>query len=1465
VASDRSRKFRSITGRISDIDKQVGSISRTIQNVTDGLGSDSVSADSILSESIGSDAIQIESITADKIAPSVFETASSGVQRVPAPVNSVNYWDLAISGNITGFQDAYFADKENKNVSVSTDGIKFSPEKDTQVILSTAELKEDGLVVLETRTTHGYEIGDYITVTNLGSPLDGEWVITDVPSTTSLCYTLAQFEEPNTNLTDIAYVSIGGDLNDDGSGYQNRIIQKSLINGVVTLVLIDEQDASPTSDAHSYDVGYVVNVNGLGSPYDGDHKITAIPDDQTNAIQYSITNRTIPSYTPRVVLKSGWGNGDFITFDVASSDATNPENSIHNISVNQFVEISGFTTNTGYNQTGQVTGVFGAGTTFTIASTLVPALDEPETGGTYYCYNAEIKAEANSVLFFTAKNPVPTSRNVAISWLSDNPIKFYIVFWDTSFPDTPFFLEVDANNTESIIALSGVNKYLWEVPDEIGYYAVYAEVLAGGDEVTVKECYVFESVGDIGKKVEKISNAFIASLANNANEITFYTTNTHSYEANDSVSLSGLDTISSTLNKNFTVNTVSADRKSFTISAPVVNIEVSTTSGSNLVYTTSVLDPISNITKNVDISGLIYVGQPYTSSNTTAMPNGTVTQILSSQLLSNTKTGLIATLASGANTVTLSSGNTEGITVGQLLTKTSGTGAFGNTGTVYVTGVTNATALTVDATHNTSGSTTFTSSLLNKNYDSFTVANNSGATNSAITLSFYLQETDANANVSLNASSIGGYNKHQTTVLNPSGLKIEEKTGQAINLTDDATDNYLSIYNTDSIAVATIDGTGQGIFANVETAGSVTANTVTVDGTVTSGDVVSNSATIQNLTANVFSATTFSANTDILISNTNTYVIGNFSNATYNNGIAYTNSYLNRLARGIIYNSYWDIPTTNIPSGVQYYGLANGVFKLEDSRAYQMFVGTGGLRITPNKNVAVEILLSTTPIRLTDSSDLARASYVLSTEAFSGESSQYFRDLSVIFQTVPATGSTFTNANTTNLTSATISSWSRANNSNTITVTLSNATPLTSYLKTGDYVSTNNMANANYHGTWQITKINTTAFSYAAYDVASAFTNTGTTGDITLVDPQMINLAATFSSSGAATSTPTTISYLVKNYFTPGQRVSVTGSLSPSTFLVSDAYVLSANANAFTVSSNAVGSNSTSTSSVFTVNWSANQLQANKTVLPSLTTIYWILRLRHASNTNAVSNIITTGNPAGIFSITDLGQTKSLTYSAPTQDWTSGFPPALKTGGATVPVTNTTTTTTTTFTTTLTVTSADSAYYDNYGKGDSGTTDPYTNEQSLYQGNPGTASGTKKSAVLFSTITYPGAHANNRVITKVELYLRNRHSYNASGLTTRIGLSTATSLGSSIPTTGVTAGPTPTTTTFTKGQGKWTTLGSGFHSYANASTLRTILISLTDQSPITYDSTLSNYGYFDGDLQSDPPKLRITYTYDVTT
>ncbi len=1409
--------------------------------MVDGLGSDAVSEDSILSGSVGADALQAQSITADKIAPSVFESASSGAQRVPAPLTSIEYWESAISGNITAFSNAYFANKENKNVSVSSSGITFSPEKNSQAIITSAELLQGGIVVLETDTAHGWEIGDYITVTNLGSPMDGEWVITDVQSTTTLQYTLSQYEEEITEVTLNAYVTYG-DTDTTYDGEKFSIVRKSFIDGVVTLYLAQGDN----EENHDYEVGFFVLVEGLGSPYDGTHKVIAIPTESPNALQYSLESISVDEFIPRIKLKSGWGNGDFITYEALEYSETTGEDSLHGLSPNQFVKITGFTTNTGYNQTAKVSGVFGAGTTFTIDSDVVPATDAAETSGTYYCYNAEVKAEADAVLFLTGKNPVPASRNIVISWTADSPISFYAAVWDASMSDLPMFLAIDADLTEDVFALSGLNKYLWQVPQGISDYAIYAEVLSGEDEVLLKDCYVFESVGDASKKVEKIVNGSVAALASGANEVTFYTASTHSYSVNDAVILSSVEEISKTLESEFRVTTVSADKKSFTVSVPAEEIVVSTTSGSNSVYTTSTYNEVTNTTANLDISGLIFIGQPYTSDNTTALTNGVVTGISSTDVLADVKTGLGATLSTGTNAITLISGNTTDMFIGQRLTKTSGTGAFGNSGVVYVTAVTGASTLTVDTNHSTAGAITFKSSTVSKLYDNFTVSGTSSGTNSAVTLTFSLPETEANANVSLTASAIGGTVKHQSSTVNPAGLSITSLNGQAVNLTDDATDNYVSVYNADSVAVASISNVGTGTFIDVNVASNLSAATATFD------NVVADSATIAQ-------------SSDFILANSNTYLVGNFANAVYNN-TSYTGSYLDRLARGTIYQANYDLPTTNVPSGTTYYGLAAGSFQLESDRVYQIFVSMAGIRHSPNENVSAELLLSDTPIRVTDSTELARISFALrkNDAAAYAISNQYFRDLVGFFQSVPQTGSTFPNANTTNLTSATISSWSRPTNSGTITAVLSSGVPLTYYIKQGDFISANGMGNTSYHGTWEVASIvNSTALTFAPYNATQSYSNSGTGGTITLVEPQMVNVNPSFTMTAAANATATTITYPIRNYFIPGQRVNITGSLSPNTFLVSNVVVTAANSTSFTVASTNVGSTSTSTSSAATASWTADELQKHRSYLPAGRPIYWILRLRYSPATSASVGFTTSGYPNGMIAVSDMGQAKVITYTTQDQDptaWTEGFPPGLPDGfGST-----NTTTTTTTYTATLTYTATDSAYYDNYGKGDSGTTDPYTNQESLYQGNPLTASGTKKSAILFPAISFPGAHANNRTVTKVEVYLRNRHSYNASGLTTKLGMSTSTSLGSVIPTNGVTS-VAPTSTTFTKGQGKWVTLGSQFNTYANASTLRTIVMSLTDNNPITYDSTQANYGYFDGAEQSDPPKLRVTYTYTVTT
>jgi hypothetical protein len=195
------------------------------------------------------------------------------------------------------------------------------------------------------------------------------------------------------------------------------------------------------------------------------------------------------------------------------------------------------------------------------------------------------------------------------------------------------------------------------------------------------------------------------------------------------------------------------------------------------------------------------------------------------------------------------------------------------------------------------------------------------------------------------------------------------------------------------------------------------------------------------------------------------------------------------------------------------------------------------------------------------------------------------------------------------------------------------------------------------------------------------------------------------------------------------------------------------------------------------------------------------------------------------------------------------------------------------FTVSVTANTTGTAYYDGNGIGDAGTGDPYANEQSIYQGNPGTASGTKKSHVGFAAISTLVALNNANIytntapysgfaITKIEVYLRNRHSYSGSGLSAKIGFTSDGTVGSSIATAD--NGYTPTSSSFSKGQGKWVTLPSAWHSGINGAGSWGILLGLIDDNPDTYDSTLANYGYFDGYYQSDRPRVRLTYTYNVT-
>lgn len=296
--------------------------------------------------------------------------------------------------------------------------------------------------------------------------------------------------------------------------------------------------------------------------------------------------------------------------------------------------------------------------------------------------------------------------------------------------------------------------------------------------------------------------------------------------------------------------------------------------------------------------------------------------------------------------------------------------------------------------------------------------------------------------------------------------------------------------------------------------------------------------------------------------------------------------------------------------------------------------------------------------------------------------------------------------------------------------------------------------------------------------------------------------------------------------------------------------------NQFTYTSSATTSYSSSSGTVRKVDPLLSQVGK----LPAGVPIRWLLRLRHGT-TPSYTILTDSTAPASAqqmeLSVLDVGQSKTavdVTKVSVTGllDLTTTGSGGTGSGGST----------TTRYTKTQTVSASDSAYYDNYGKG-TGTSDPYAYRYSLYQGDPGLASGTKKSAVLFPAFSSVPSGATNLTVTKVEVYLRNRHSYSSGGLTAYIGAHSSSSLGASIP--AATNGFTPVTSSFTKGQGKWVTLSSTTHTAftPGTQTARGVLIGLTDDNPDTYYGAIANYGYFDGNTMSDEPQLRVTYYYDL--
>jgi hypothetical protein len=464
----------------------------------------------------------------------------------------------------------------------------------------------------------------------------------------------------------------------------------------------------------------------------------------------------------------------------------------------------------------------------------------------------------------------------------------------------------------------------------------------------------------------------------------------------------------------------------------------------------------------------------------------------------------------------------------------------------------------------------------------------------------------------------------------------------------------------------------------------------------------------------------------------NELVSRSFYSAKRNN-TAYDGSWLNRLARGVVYCGNWKVPgTLAVPASSAspwlLYVISTGSFLLEDQRSYRIMANLAGLR------------QSTAP---------ANPTYY--TLRFS------------------------------------------------LTEPAANAYP-TSY-SMSSYMAASSTATIP--------------------DISGQFQADST---VTSVDGKVIVGTVT-----AVTAASGTVTYTVGSghQFQPGMRITVTG-VNPTAYNLTNVTVASVTATQIRVTNAATG---TYVSGGTVTGYDARYL-------PAGIRIYWALMI-HATAATATFNLAGTNLTGGQsnlnVTVEDVGQAIQSEAS-----YVGAL--ASATPGSTI------------ITATKTITATESGYWDNYGRGDNGTGDPYANEYSIYHGNPGTASGTKKSAIEFPTLGLP----SGATITGMRLYLKNRLTYDGS-LKAYVGAHNFAELGSTLPSPVTSCAIT--SRTYSSGEGAWITLPSSWYSVFAAGNAKGVLLGLTGFT--TYESTKSNYGYFDGvgTGMTAPPKLEITYQY----
>jgi hypothetical protein len=147
------------------------------------------------------------------------------------------------------------------------------------------------------------------------------------------------------------------------------------------------------------------------------------------------------------------------------------------------------------------------------------------------------------------------------------------------------------------------------------------------------------------------------------------------------------------------------------------------------------------------------------------------------------------------------------------------------------------------------------------------------------------------------------------------------------------------------------------------------------------------------------------------------------------------------------------------------------------------------------------------------------------------------------------------------------------------------------------------------------------------------------------------------------------------------------------------------------------------------------------------------------------------------------------------------------------------------------------SWNNNGGSVVSGSTQ-YSDAQMMYQGLGASAMG--------SMMGWSALGLSGKVASKIEIYIRNRHTYSSGGVTIRFGSSTA---GYTVPATHSTANAW--TKAWSKGVGAWYTIPSSLYVSIMSGSIKSLAMGISGSG--------GDYAYFDGVGKTDPPKLRVTY------